>query len=822
MAWIHNTSVALKLMGGFVLVALLAGLVGGLGIAGLNTVQQKMDDVTGDSVPSLVQAQTINYDLAAAVRDTRGALLAPTAAGSAALAAQAAQFRSAAQSQFNAYWSGLHVTGPLAAGPAELQRARQDQTLLPQWVSLDKQVDALAASSAAGDKANGAALATGSEAAQARQLAANFTWLATNLQDEVANRASETQSLHSTATKELVGVSIFAVLLGMVLAYLLSRRISRPLESLSRATKSLAEYDVSDLARSVDALAQGDLTVTATARTVAPTYTGGDEIGQIAAATRTIIARVQETMSVYGEARTDLAAMIGRVTASSQQVTTYAKQLAHVAEQLGASSNQVARAIEEVARGTGEQSKESAEVTTQMAALSDAVQQVANGAEAQQQAVMQTNAAISELHDALNNTTNSADAVTTAADVAANTARAGGTAVAQTISSIESVRLAVHKSAEEIAALGTHSQEIGQIVDTIDDIASQTNLLALNAAIEAARAGEHGRGFTVVAAEVRKLAERSSSETKAITQRITAIQQQVAGSVQAMEAAIRAVEHSAALGHEAEESLRNIMGVVEVTNAQASAITTALHSMAASVAAVNDAAGRVAAVAGETAQAARAMRAGAERVNNSVESIAAVSQESAAGAEEVSASTAEQSASVEQLSAGVQQLVSVAAGLEDLVEGFRVEVVENGRTNGQTAGSGTGARARGLGRDQRTAEMVVLDVDQAIAAHRQWKNRLQACLEGSCEGLDAAVIQQDNQCALGKWLYGEHAPAMDDAALAALKAQHAVFHRQAADVVRCIVAGNTAGAKTLLEGAYARATDTVVLGLQALKRSTAN
>jgi methyl-accepting chemotaxis protein len=807
MAWIHNTSVALKLMGGFVLVALLAGLVGGLGIAGLNTVQQKMDDVTGDSVPSLVQAQTINYDLAAAVRDTRGALLAPTAAGSAALAAQAAQFRSAAQSQFNAYWSGLHVTGPLAAGPAELQRARQDQTLLPQWVSLDKQVDALAASSAAGDKANGAALATGSEAAQARQLAANFTWLATNLQDEVANRASETQSLHSTATKELVGVSIFAVLLGMVLAYLLSRRISRPLESLSRATKSLAEYDVSDLARSVDALAQGDLTVTATARTVAPTYTGGDEIGQIAAATRTIIARVQETMSVYGEARTDLAAMIGRVTASSQQVTTYAKQLAHVAEQLGASSNQVARAIEEVARGTGEQSKESAEVTTQMAALSDAVQQVANGAEAQQQAVMQTNAAISELHDALNNTTNSADAVTTAADVAANTARAGGTAVAQTISSIESVRLAVHKSAEEIAALGTHSQEIGQIVDTIDDIASQTNLLALNAAIEAARAGEHGRGFTVVAAEVRKLAERSSSETKAITQRITAIQQQVAGSVQAMEAAIRAVEHSAALGHEAEESLRNIMGVVEVTNAQASAITTALHSMAASVAAVNDAG---------------AMRAGAERVNNSVESIAAVSQESAAGAEEVSASTAEQSASVEQLSAGVQQLVSVAAGLEDLVEGFRVEVVENGRTNGQTAGSGTGARARGLGRDQRTAEMVVLDVDQAIAAHRQWKNRLQACLEGSCEGLDAAVIQQDNQCALGKWLYGEHAPAMDDAALAALKAQHAVFHRQAADVVRCIVAGNTAGAKTLLEGAYARATDTVVLGLQALKRSTAN
>jgi len=106
------------------------------------------------------------------------------------------------------------------------------------------------------------------------------------------------------------------------------------------------------------------------------------------------------------------------------------------------------------------------------------------------------------------------NAVSSAAGRAAGTAKDGGAAVAQTINSIESVRAAVTKSAEYVATLGERSKEIGTIVDAIDDIASQTNLLALNAAIEAARAGEHGKGFTVVAAEVRKLASAPAARPR--------------------------------------------------------------------------------------------------------------------------------------------------------------------------------------------------------------------------------------------------------------------------------------------------------------------
>jgi len=214
--------------------------------------------------------------------------------------------------------------------------------------------------------------------------------------------------------------------------------------------------------------------------------------------------------------------------------------------------------------------------------------------------------------------------------------------VTQTIASIAEARAAVERSATQVEALGRGSREIGAIVDAIDDIAAQTNLLALNAVIEAARAGEHGKGFTVVAVEVRKLAERSSAETKEITARIGAIQARVAEVVAAMQAGSAAVARSATLGRQAGTALEGILGVVEETTAQARAIG------------------------GAVAQ----MRAGAEAVSGTMEGIAAVSEQSAAGAEEVSASTQEQSAGVEEMTGGARELAALAAELQTLVGRF--------------------------------------------------------------------------------------------------------------------------------------------------------
>ena len=149
---------------------------------------------------------------------------------------------------------------------------------------------------------------------------------------------------------------------------------------------------------------------------------------------------------------------------------------------------------------------------------------------------------------------------------------------------------AVGRAASTVRELGSRAEQIGAVIEVINDIADQTNLLALNAAIEAARAGEHGRGFAVVADEVRKLADRTMKATDEISTSIEAIQADTRGAVDQMETGNKSVEHGMGLANEAGEALRTIMAgsqqVLEVieqiasaTEQQASAAEEISHSV---------------------------------------------------------------------------------------------------------------------------------------------------------------------------------------------------------------------------------------------------
>ncbi len=667
MKWLNNIRMTPKLIGSFILVALLAAMVGGAGLLGMNSIKAKMDWVTGNSVPSLNALHIVAADINGAIRFTRGDAMTSDPALSLSFEGQAQVMRQDAWQQWQGYQALPYNNGHEAA------IAGQTQPMLQAWMTLDARVGSLSAQNTSASNTEASRISLGSERVAVASLLSGLDQLITINQQAVATGDAQAKSAYSSAVSEVLIVLVIAVLLAIGLGVLISRSISRPLAEVQRAAIELGAQDITGLAESIDAFAQGDLTVRAATTVTPPTYSSRDEIGQTAAAVRLIVEKVQGTIGAYEAARGELATVIGEVTRSADQVDAGAAQLAEATTQIGQASMQVSRAIEEVARGTGEQSKNSADVITQMVDLNAAVEQVGGGAEAQRSAVGQATRAIGELRDALGHTTTSVSAVSNAADRAAVTAREGGAAVAQTITSIDSVRVAVLKSAEQVTALGQRSQEVGQIVAAIDDIASQTNLLALNAAIEAARAGEHGKGFTVVAAEVRKLAERASSETKEITQRIAAIQQQVGEVVRAMEVGSAEVEKSAALGRQAGEALHGILGVVEETNAQALSITSAVGQMTASVEAVSAAAEHVETVATQTAQAVGQMRDGTVRVQGSVESIAAIGEQTAAGAEEVSASTEEQTASVEEMSAGAQELAALANGLKELVAHFTLE-----------------------------------------------------------------------------------------------------------------------------------------------------
>jgi methyl-accepting chemotaxis protein len=167
------------------------------------------------------------------------------------------------------------------------------------------------------------------------------------------------------------------------------------------------------------------------------------------------------------------------------------------------------------------------------------------------------------------------------ANRACNTAQSGAEVVNAAVASIQAIADRVQETARMVESLGARSDQIGQIIGTIEDIADQTNLLALNAAIEAARAGEMGRGFAVVADEVRALAERTTRATKEIDTMIKVIQQETAKAVQAMEAGVEEVERGTSEAARSGDALREILSQISDVTSQLNQIATAAEEQTA-------------------------------------------------------------------------------------------------------------------------------------------------------------------------------------------------------------------------------------------------
>lgn len=185
------------------------------------------------------------------------------------------------------------------------------------------------------------------------------------------------------------------------------------------------------------------------------------------------------------------------------------------------------------------------------------------------------------------------------ANQACSTAQSGATVVHAAVASISAIADRVQESARTVESLGSRSDQIGQIIGTIEDIADQTNLLALNAAIEAARAGEMGRGFAVVADEVRALAERTTRATREIADMIKVIQQETANAVSSMEAGVVAVEQGTGEAARSGEALEEILAQVSGLTDQINQIATAAEEQ---TAATNDISHNMQRIVGEAEQ----------------------------------------------------------------------------------------------------------------------------------------------------------------------------------------------------------------------------
>jgi methyl-accepting chemotaxis protein len=167
---------------------------------------------------------------------------------------------------------------------------------------------------------------------------------------------------------------------------------------------------------------------------------------------------------------------------------------------------------------------------------------------------------------------------------------------------MEKIAAATSSVSEKMTSLAHRSEEIGKVVNVIQEISEQTNLLALNAAIEAARAGEHGRGFAVVAGEVRRLAERTKGATEEISGTIRSIQEETRETLQVMQESRAAVETGMGEAAHARKSLEAIIESSKQVEHQIHLIATAATEQTAASSEISESAGHISQLSVENAQ----------------------------------------------------------------------------------------------------------------------------------------------------------------------------------------------------------------------------
>jgi twitching motility protein PilJ len=288
---------------------------------------------------------------------------------------------------------------------------------------------------------------------------------------------------------------------------------------------------------------------------------------------------------------------------------------AQVTEEItGAIADSINFTIDELRRLVAGITTAAQQVTSATGEAQATASQLLQAAQRQATEIQGTGESVAQMASSMTDVSRSATDSAKVAQTSLNAAEKGAQAVQNAIRGMNDIREQIQETSKRIKRLGESSQEIGEIVQLISDITEQTNVLALNAAIQAASAGEAGRGFTVVAEEVQRLAERSAEATKHIGAIVKSIQRDTQDAVEAMERSTRGVVEGTKIADEADRALREIEQVSNQLAELIGSISNATEQQAASATRVAEAMKEILAITQMTTEGTRRTAASAERL----------------------------------------------------------------------------------------------------------------------------------------------------------------------------------------------------------------
>ena len=464
-----------------------------------------------------------------------------------------------------------------------------------------------------------------------------------------------------------IAVTVFALALAMGLGFLAAAYFVKPILALAGTAQQVAQGDltqrvevgsgdeVGSLGHAFNSMAANlEQTVRSVVQSQSKLKSVVDTVDD---RSRTVIAKVDEQRTVIDETSHS----IDRLNGGVRKITDNVEALSASSEETSSSMLEMVASMEEVSRHTDtlwSSVEETASATHQMVSSINEVDQnvvyLTNFVTDTSSSMSEMSASIAEVEA---NAARSYDLTLAVAEAA----ESGMGAVRETIEGMEQIRKSVAESNSVVARLGDRSVAIGRILNVIEDIAEQTNLLALNAAILAAQAGDYGRGFSVVAAEIRELSERTASSTRDIANLIQSVQEEVANALQTMASGSTAVEHGVALSHEAGRALNKILESATVASDMGKEIANATKEQAAGSETVTRAVERLQEMTKQISAATAQQASGSDHILKAVESMREVTKYVRQAMVEQKSGSSMISAAAERMIEMIHEIFQVAA-----------------------------------------------------------------------------------------------------------------------------------------------------------------